>query len=78
MAVWKLYEARIASICAEWDRAEKYIKLAEQIGGKVVFPAVAELRYAGRRIIEALHHIAAKSPDHNMVERPSLQIPPGI
>ena len=44
----------LAEIRVEWDKAENSIKIAEQIGGKVVFPAVKELRYAGRRIIDAL------------------------
>ena len=42
----------------EWDKAEHAIKIAEQISGQVVFPAIKELRYAGRRIIDALAVIA--------------------
>ncbi len=43
-----------AQICREWDEAEKDIKNAEQVCGEVVFPAIMELRYAGRRLIQAL------------------------
>ena len=57
MANWEAYKDQLASIRREWDRAEEDIKLAEQIGGKVVYPSVAELRYGGRRLIEALHEI---------------------
>ena len=44
-----------AEIAAEWDDAESVIKIAEQVSGKVVLPAVAELRYAGRRLIDAIN-----------------------
>ena len=57
MADWEAHKDRLASVRREWDRAEEAIKLAEQIGGKVVYPSVAELRYGGRRLIEALHEI---------------------
>lgn len=43
-----------ASVRDEWNKAEKSIKLAEQVNGDIVNPAIYELRYAGRRIIEAL------------------------
>jgi hypothetical protein len=47
-------------ICAQWNKAEKVIKLAEQVSGKAVIPSINELRYAGRRIIDAL--LKARSP----------------
>lgn len=47
----------IAKIRAEWDRAEEDIKIAEQVCNKVVWPSVKELRYAGRRVVDALHAI---------------------
>lgn len=49
------HKDRIARIRAEWDRAEEDIKIAEQVCNKVVWPSVKELRYAGRRVIDALH-----------------------
>jgi hypothetical protein len=48
----------LAKIRREWDKAEHAIKIAEQISGQVVFPAIKELRYAGRRVIDALAVIA--------------------
>ena len=48
------FDASIARISEEWNKAEEYVKVAEQIEGKVVFPSIKELRYAGRRVIEAL------------------------
>lgn len=44
----------LRSISDEWDKAEKDIKLAEQVSGKVVFPSIKELRYAGRRLVEVM------------------------
>jgi hypothetical protein len=63
MAVWERYGERIVSILAEWDSAEEAIKLAEQVNQKVVFPSIKELRYAGRRLVEALSLINSEGPD---------------
>lgn len=52
------YKDILAAICAEWDQAERDIKLAEQVCGEVVTPSVKELRYAGRRIVDALNEMA--------------------
>ena len=41
-------------IVDEWNLAEKSIKLAEQVDGKIVNPAIYELRYSGRRLTEAI------------------------
>jgi hypothetical protein len=49
---------KLKEIRAEWDKAESSIKIAEQINNQVVFPAVKELRYAGRRIVDALANCA--------------------
>jgi hypothetical protein len=39
----------------EWDSAEKNVKAAEQAVKKPVVPAINELRYAGRKLVDALH-----------------------
>lgn len=44
----------VEEVCSEWNKAEKAIKSAEHVEGQVVNPSIYELRYAGRRIIEAL------------------------
>lgn len=44
----------IERIRAEWDRSEGTIKTAEQAVGDAVIPALKELRYAGRRLADAL------------------------
>lgn len=41
-------------IYGEWNRAEGDIKQAEQVCAEVVNPAINELRYAGRRLIDAI------------------------
>ncbi len=47
-------EGGIAAVLDEWNKAENAIKKAEQVNGEVINPAVYELRYAGRRLVEAL------------------------
>jgi hypothetical protein len=44
----------VEAVRVEWNKAEKAIKLAEQINGEIVNPAIYELRYAGRRLMEAI------------------------
>ena len=59
----------LGEIQAEWNKAESDIKTAEMVVHKIVLPAVKELRYAGRRIIDALMIISANSedPDHSKI-----------
>lgn len=57
------FRSELDSIHDEWNKAEEAIKAAEQVNGKVILPAVKELRYAGRRIVEALHLIGAGDDD---------------
>ncbi|KCZ54132.1 hypothetical protein HY29_15430 [Hyphomonas beringensis] len=45
-----------AEIHTAWNLAEKTIKQAEQVSAEVVVPAIQELRYAGRRFVEADAH----------------------
>ncbi len=47
----------ILSIIDEWNKAEKAIKIAEQVNGEIINPAVYELRYSGRRIVEAFGYL---------------------
>ena len=47
-------ELLLVSICDEWNAAEADMKRAENICGEIILPSVNELRYAGRRIIDAL------------------------
>jgi hypothetical protein len=57
-----------AKICHEWNKAEEDIKRAEQVCEEVIIPSVMELRYAGRRLAQALE-IAATSGDFQEVEK---------
>lgn len=53
MATQQEIDAAFARLREEWNRAERAIKIAEQVEGEIVNPAIYELRYAGRRIVEA-------------------------
>src|SRR5437868_4128965 len=45
----------------EWNIAERRIKKAEQVrGGEVVTSAIFEMRYAGRKLVDALHLLCGK------------------
>jgi hypothetical protein len=44
---------QLSAVLVEWDKAEKAIKIAEQVTGEVAIPSIMELRYAGRRIADA-------------------------
>jgi hypothetical protein len=46
--------ATFQPIIDEWNKAEFAIKRSEQIALDVSIPAISELRYAGRRLIDAL------------------------
>lgn len=48
------FDGTIDQIVEEWNKAERAIKHAENVNGEVVSPAISELRYAGRRIVEAM------------------------
>ena len=52
------YRETLFEIGDEWNEAERDIKLGEQVNRKVVFPAIKELRYAGRRLSDAMTAIA--------------------
>ena len=43
-------------ILDEWDKAEQAIKQAEMVSSEVSIPSINELRYAGRRLVDALRH----------------------
>lgn len=40
---------------SEWDKAEKTIKQAERLRSEVVIASINELRYAGRRLVDAIN-----------------------
>lgn len=48
------YADLLSDIQREWNAAEAAIKLSEQIALDLSIPAISELRYAGRRLIDAL------------------------
>lgn len=46
-------KASLGKITIEWNKAEELIKLAERVRAEVVMASVNELRYAGRRMVDA-------------------------
>ena len=50
----KKFRDILNSLLEEWNSAEEALKIAENVQGKVVAPSINELRYAGRKVIEAL------------------------
>jgi hypothetical protein len=60
------FEQLLNSVLIEWNRAEEDIKIAEQVANKVVNPSIKELRYAGRRIVEALIKFQKSAPNHEI------------
>lgn len=63
MDVSQKHTEQLRKIQEEWNLAEQDIKIAEQVVHKIVFPAIKELRYGGRRIVDALHIITSGEAD---------------
>lgn len=51
-------QSKINEATRFWDETERVIKEAEQISQEMVVPAISELRYAGRKLIDYLTAIA--------------------
>jgi hypothetical protein len=51
------FSENLNKVVEAWNAAEEDIKAAEQIEKKVITPSINELRYAGRRLVEALQKI---------------------
>jgi hypothetical protein len=60
--------ARWAAIAADWDQSEEIIKQAELVNEQAVVPAIKELRYAGRRLVDALN-ASAEGKDDAEIDR---------
>jgi hypothetical protein len=52
-------DALFAELRTEWDASEALVKAAEQVSGDAIIPSIKEFRYAGRRIVDALHELKA-------------------
>lgn len=48
------FPSRLGKLAALWNRVEKRAKAAEQFRHETIIAAINELRYAGRRIVDAL------------------------
>lgn len=58
MAVQDGFGNLYKQICQEWNKAEQDVKRAEQVCDEVIIPSIMELRYAGRRVVQALELIS--------------------
>ena len=47
------FDPALQRVVSAWNKAEATIKLAEQVNDAIVNPAIYELRYAGRKLVEA-------------------------
>ena len=56
-------DALLRTLSEEWNKAEVVVKSAEQICGEPIVPSIKELRYAGRRLVDASHGETAKDLD---------------
>lgn len=59
MAELSEFKVLLAEICEEWSKAEADTKAAEQVCEEVIYPSIMELRYAGRRLAQALEVISS-------------------
>ncbi len=46
---------QVADLSEDWDKTEKWIKFGEHLTSKVMNPSINEMRYAGRRLVDAYH-----------------------
>jgi hypothetical protein len=66
-------DAAIQKLIAQWNIAERRIKKAEQVrANEVVAAAIFELRYAGRKYIDA-SHLLIEAPSHPATKNQVLE-----
>jgi hypothetical protein len=53
----------LESSSARWNETELIVKKVEQLRGEVVIPAIGELRYAGRKLVDYIMAMDAGAPD---------------
>ena len=62
-----LNDSQISRFCSDWNETEKWVKKGENIIGNVVLPSINEMRYAGRRLVDAFE--AAENGDGETAKR---------
>jgi|GEM_PF-5091793 len=62
----KAHLDQLSKIAAQWDKAEGVIKWAELLRSAAVTPAIFELRYAGRRLVDAILVAGGQALDPNL------------
>lgn len=68
-AVDKAIVDALLEIDQEWAAAEEFIKCAERVRLEAVQPSINELRYAGRRIMDAMQRYRAGTTDDDEQKR---------
>jgi hypothetical protein len=63
------YAARLEALAQLWNRVERRVKELEQFRGEAFIPAINEMRYAGRRITDALALIILPNPTSEQREK---------
>lgn len=69
-SVWAL----LNEVSTEWNRIEKRAKEAESFRGEAIVASINEMRYAGRRIVDAVALLQSNNPDEIMVARDHIVI----
>jgi hypothetical protein len=67
-----------AQICREWNKAEEDVKRAEQVCEEVIIPSIMELRYAGRRLAQALELMSQGGKPREVEKSCTMQVSTAI
>jgi hypothetical protein len=59
---------RLTELCREWNYSERVLKQHEGITDSAIIPSVNELRYSGRRLIEALDLILKSESEQKVLD----------
>ena len=66
----------LEEFCAHWNRVEGRLKEVEQLRHEVIIPSINELRYSGRKMIDAwaLYSKPQRTPDDEKQIREALSV----
>lgn len=55
----------VSRVMQSWQNAERYLSVASHVRGEVFFPAILEMRYAGRHVTDALAKLTLSPEDQS-------------
>lgn len=61
------FSSKLESLMEEWDKTEEVLKIAEVATKNAISPAIWELRYAGRRVVDALLAYKNGKPNEQII-----------